>query len=448
VSDEVSRLLSLVLRHEPQRLGVVLDDRGFAPIDGVLAGLAANGMVLSRAELDAIVADRQRFAISDDGSKIRASDGEPVELERDLVPAVPPQLLYHGTTEAAVPGIRAFGLVKGERRHVHLSPDVDTARKVGARHGEPIVLTVRAGEMHAAGHAFYLSQNCVWLCDHVPADFVQLPFQHHAGGGNRAMKVEIARQSLDACKAGHYINRRGERVDIAAEVAACKAGTLTYELGAAFDPPREDRTAEVEVTGESTVAALCRLAPRGGHLACLNFASAKHAGGGFLGGAQAQEESIARASALYPCLVTQPEFYARQRAHGGAMYLDLAIWSPRVPVFRDDDGNWLDAPVLASVITCAAPNASALRQHGRFDAAEVERVLRARVKFILDIAVHHGVDHLVLGAWGAGVFGNDPAIVARAFAELMPRAFASVVYAVIGDPVRSENHRAFAELFG
>src|SRR5262249_14503718 len=149
-----------------------------------------------------------------------------------------------------------------------------------------------------------------------------------------------------------------------------------------------------------------------GHVGCLNFASAKHAGGGFIGGAQAQEESLARASSLYRCLKTVPEYYDQNKALRSALYLDLVVFSPFVPFFRDDDGGWLDRPVLASVITAAAPNAAALRQNGKYEAAVVEQTLRARAELALAAAAQHGVERYVLGAWGAGVFGNDPSAVA------------------------------------
>jgi uncharacterized protein (TIGR02452 family) len=131
------------------------------------------------------------------------------------------------------------------------------------------------------------------------------------------------------------------------------------------------------------------------------------------------------------------------------MYLDLALWSPDVPFFRDDDGDWLDRPIHASVITCPAPNAGALRKHGELDAAALDDALRRRAELVLAVAVHHGAMRLVLGAWGAGVFGNDPAQVADAFAALLggrfAKAFDEVVFAV---PDRDgANHRAFAARF-
>ena len=123
-----------------------------------------------------------------------------------------------------------------------------------------------------------------------------------------------------------------------------------------------------------------------------------------------------------------------------------------MPFFRDDNGGWLDAPVLASVITAAAPNASALKEANKFDAEDVALVLRKRSELVLAVAAHHKIERLVLGAWGAGVFGNDPALVAKIFAELLTGpfagAFTEVVFAVLGTRETSANHRAFADVFG
>lgn len=459
---QASKFLSLLLRHEPERIGIQLDEAGWTDVDDLLDALHAHGVDLTRGELDQIVAssDKQRFALSPDGTKIRANQGHSVQIELGLPSAAPPPVLYHGTVDAALAGIRAQGLLKGQRHHVHLSADIETAKKVGGRRGKPVVLAIKAGEMVAAGHTFYVSANGVWLVEHVPTTFIELEdtVQHTdlvpRGGGtvSRAQKVEIAKQSLAACDAGFYTNARGERVEIADAIAAATAGTALYELGvAAFVPPSKRASTAISVTGETTIEALVRLAKGGGHVGCLNFASAKRPGGGFLGGAQAQEESLARASALYPCLQAQPDYYARNKAFGSAMYLDIVLYSPRVPFFRDDNGGWFDAPVLASVITAAAPNVSALRENNRFDAEDVALVLENRSELVLALAAHHAIDRLVLGAWGAGVFGNDPAQVARIFAELLrgkfAGAFTEVVFAVLGTRETSANHRAFADVF-
>ncbi|MBA2544572.1 MAG: TIGR02452 family protein [Deltaproteobacteria bacterium] len=260
----------------------------------------------------------------------------------------------------------------------------------------------------------------------------------------------MAKATLEVCERGDYVKPNGECVSIAAALEAARAGTEPHELGTALRPLPATKQTAISVTHESTIEAIVRLAPTGAHVACLNFASAKNPGGGFLGGAQAQEESLARSSGLYPCLLTQRGHYERNRDGSTPIYFDTAIWSPHVPFFRDDDGSWLVAPVLASVITCAAPNASALRQQQRFDAAVVEAALRKRAAFVLAIAAHRGVERLILGAWGAGVFGNDPAMVADAFGKLLEgdykNVFVEVVFAVMGGP-GGNNFDAFATRF-
>ncbi len=469
---QASKFLSLLLRHEPERIGIVLDAAGWTDVDDLLDALHAHGVDLTREELDQIVAssddpgkspagDKQRFALSEDKTKIRANQGHSVQVELDLPALAPPATLYHGTVDAALPGIRAQGLLKGQRHHVHLSADIETAKKVGGRRGKPVVLAIKAGEMVEKGHTFLRSANGVWLVDHVPAEFIELDdtVVHTdlvpKGGGtvSRAQKIEIAKQSLAACDAGFYENDDDVRIELAPAIAAAKAGTVLYELGSQeLTAPRRDRAQRISVTGETTIDAMIRLAPAGGHLGCLNFASAKRPGGGFLGGAQAQEESLARASGLYACLQMKPEYYARNKAFGSALYQDTIIYSPGVPFFRDDNGGWLAAPVLASVITAAAPNVSALKEQNKFDAEDVAEVLENRSRFVLAIAAHHQIDRLVLGAWGAGVFGNDPKQVAAIFAELLggdfAGAFDDVVFAVLGTRETSANHRAFADVFG
>lgn len=453
MSIKLSKFLSLVLRHDPARIGITLDSAGWTDVAALLAAAAAHGTSITRAQLAEIVAtsDKQRFALSPDGERIRANQGHSVEVELELAPATPPAILYHGTVDRFLPAIRDQGLIKGARHHVHLSADLTTAEKVGGRRGKPVILTVRAAEMVEAGCPFFVSQNGVWLTDHVPPTFIRFPEEparHSAGTVSRSKKVKIAEQSLAACEAGSY-TRAGATIDLAPALAAAKAGTVLYELAPLAVPARAPRTTTLEVTSESTLQTLVRVAGAG-HVACLNFASARNPGGGFLGGAQAQEESLARASGLYPCLLTQMAHYERNRAQKSLLYLDVAIWSPLVPFFRDDDGGWFATPVLASVITCAAPNAGALNRGTTVD--QLRATLERRGRLVLDIARHHRVDTLVLGAWGAGVFRNDPAMVATVFKELLAGefagVFAKVVFAVIGTRETSANHRAFAEAFG
>ncbi|MEH0985803.1 TIGR02452 family protein [Micromonospora sp. CPCC 205556] len=201
----------------------------------------------------------------------------------------------------------------------------------------------------------------------------------------------------------------------------------------------------VEVTGETSLAAGHRLAVAGpDQVACLNFASAKNPGGGYATGAHAQEESLARSSALAAALRTVPEFYAYHQEHRDPLYSDRVIHSPDVPVFRDDSGR-LVPPYRMAFLTAAAPNAGALREP-----ADLGGVLRRRAGRVLGVALAHGHRRLVLGAWGCGVFRNDPVQVAGAFAALLgpdgPYAgrFDLVVFAVPDEA----NRRPFAAAFG
>ncbi|WP_127501099.1 TIGR02452 family protein [Actinoplanes solisilvae] len=250
----------------------------------------------------------------------------------------------------------------------------------------------------------------------------------------------IARETVEIASRGGY-----GAVDIADDVSRAVRGTRLYRPDEAVAaPPVAPVAAALEVTGESTLAAARRL---GGDVACLVFASARNPGGGFLNGAQAQEESVARSSALYPCLRAAGEFYAYHRAHESLAYSDRVIYSPSVPVIRDDKGALLDSPYPVSFLTAAAPNRSAIARNQPSSLPEVPGVLARRASRILAIAAAHGHRRLVLGAWGCGVFGNDPIVVADAFAAAL-RAnpwFDQVVFAILDrtpdSPTRAAFHR-------
>lgn len=174
----ISKLMSLVLRHAPETIGLQLDAHGWADVNQLLARAAQHGTAITRDQLEAVVStsDKQRFALSDDGTRIRANQGHSTStIDLGLAPSAPPALLYHGTAERFVDAIRAGGLRPGSRQHVHLSPDASTASTVGARHGRPVVLEVDAAAMRSAGHLFYVSANGVWLAEAVPAAFITFP---------------------------------------------------------------------------------------------------------------------------------------------------------------------------------------------------------------------------------------------------------------------------------
>jgi RNA:NAD 2''-phosphotransferase len=172
-----SKLLSLVLRHQPEELGIELDPAGWTSVDALIEALRRRDPAWSLERLQAIVAEseKKRFAFDASGTRIRASQGHSVEVDLGYEAQVPPALLYHGAVARFLDTIRARGLLKGDRHHVHLSSDVATARLVGARRGEPVILTIRAAELNSAGHAFFLSANGVWLTEHVPAGSIIFP---------------------------------------------------------------------------------------------------------------------------------------------------------------------------------------------------------------------------------------------------------------------------------
>ena len=170
-----SKFLSLLLRHQPEAVGLALDASGWADVTDLIARCNQHGHLLTMASLEEIVTtnEKKRFAFNADKSKIRASQGHSIEIDLQLTPQVPPAILYHGTATRFVASIKAQGLLAGSRQHVHLSANLETASKVGQRHGKPIVLEVRAGDMHHAGLAFYQSENGVWLTEHVPVEFIK-----------------------------------------------------------------------------------------------------------------------------------------------------------------------------------------------------------------------------------------------------------------------------------
>lgn len=177
MSVKTSKFLSLVLRHEPEKIGLTLDEAGWVPVADLLAALARHRHPLTEAELGEVVAtsDKKRFAFSEDGTRIRASQGHSVEVDLGYEPATPPAILHHGTVDRFIESIREKGLIKGQRHHVHLSADVATATIVGQRRGKPVLLTINAEGMHAAGCAFFRSANGVWLTEHVPSRFIAFP---------------------------------------------------------------------------------------------------------------------------------------------------------------------------------------------------------------------------------------------------------------------------------
>ena len=170
---KVSKYLSRHLRHQPERLGLTLEPGGWVEVDDLLRACAAADFAVTREELEEVVArnDKRRFSL--EGSRIRANQGHTVEVDLGLEPADPPAVLFHGTGEKSVGAILRDGLERRGRHHVHLSPDEETATRVGARHGRPVVLEVDAAAMAADGHAFFVTANGVWLTGAVPPGYLR-----------------------------------------------------------------------------------------------------------------------------------------------------------------------------------------------------------------------------------------------------------------------------------
>ena len=219
---------------------------------------------------------------------------------------------------------------------------------------------------------------------------------------NREVRSRIAQETLSIMEEGGYQNLRGQYVEIAGALAQAKAGTVHYKAEAlgqlvGSDASHHCFATRFEVRNEPTLAAARRLIALGyANPLCLNFASAKNPGGGFLGGSEAQEENLAKSSGLYPCIVQKSEMYEANRSHKSCIYLDDMIYSPKVPVFRGDDYELLDEPYLTSIVTAPAVNRGAVARNEPERIGELEAAMLARIEMLLALAVHHGQPHWCL----------------------------------------------------
>ncbi len=172
---KISKYLSKYLRHTPEQIGIQLAPGGWVTVDELLDACKKHSFPINRIELEEVVAknDKKRFSFDSTGSLIRANQGHSVEVDLQLEPAIPPDVLYHGTGHGAVEAILREGLCKMSRHHVHLSSDITTAKKVGTRHGRPVVFKVNAAAMYEEGYTFYCTDNQVWLVDRVPCEYLQ-----------------------------------------------------------------------------------------------------------------------------------------------------------------------------------------------------------------------------------------------------------------------------------
>jgi len=277
----------------------------------------------------------------------------------------------------------------------------------------------------------------------------------------RSMRMELAKQTVEIVERGSFQSASSRAVDVSAPVRECLGATRFFppeELERlrqeTLARPNEQFATAFEVVNETTLAGIARVLADGkGPVAALNFASAKNPGGGFLNGSHAQEESLARSSALHASLLRAWAFYERHRGSPSLLYSDAMIWSPACPVFRDDEGTLLDEPQLVSFITSPAPSAGAAADNRPEELPLIPEVFRRRSEFVLALAAFHGHKRLVLGAWGCGVFRNDPAVVAAAFQSHLLRGawagrFERVVFSVLDTSPAQETLAAFQRALG
>jgi uncharacterized protein (TIGR02452 family) len=281
----------------------------------------------------------------------------------------------------------------------------------------------------------------------------------------RATRAQIAQDTLTVLRTGGYTNNAGQRVTIGDDLAFASSHSTLYAphefkkvrciCERILHARSQDVATEFEVVNETTLQAARRYhaaepAPR---VVALNFASARHPGGGFLNGSQAQEESLARASGLYPCIAQFREMYHANSKIGSHFYTDHMIYSPDVPVFRDDNDDFLEGPYLLSFVTAPAVNVRARRSNDGDYLRKVESVMLSRMEKVLSVAVVQGHEVVILGAWGCGVFRNDPEHVAGWFHRhlagegVFRRAFRKVLFAVLDRTETRSTIRPFERHF-
>jgi len=241
----------------------------------------------------------------------------------------------------------------------------------------------------------------------------------------RNNRKNIAKDTLQSLEQGYFNTPKGEQVQIKEIQAFAEQNTLTYSPSMTDELLQNrsikilDTPTAIEVTNETSLNATRRLINEGHtDVICLNFASARNAGGGFLGGSQAQEESIARATGLYSCLMEAPDYYSTNRKFKSCFYTDYMIYSPKVPILKDEAGNYLEGLVTASFITAPAVNTGVVKQREPRRLKKIEVVMKRRIEKVLAIALEHGHLSIVLGAWGCGVFQNNPNDIASYFKEV------------------------------
>lgn len=266
---------------------------------------------------------------------------------------------------------------------------------------------------------------------------------------SRSAAAAMGEQAVLIAHEGRYTAPSGKTVSIGWMVErALEDSTLHLPEDELPPPPTGVHQTRFSVANESTLVAARRLVGEGLDPVALNFASARHPGGGFLNGARAQEESLCRASALYACLVGQPVYHR----HDDVLYASWMVYSAGVPVFRDDDGPLLEEPWRCAFITAPAPNARVALQRDPGRGGEIAAVMAERIERVLALAAWKGHRSVVLGAWGCGAFGGDAEVVAGLFQEALRGpfrgVFEAVVFAVLDASARGERIGPFESRFG
>jgi uncharacterized protein (TIGR02452 family) len=273
---------------------------------------------------------------------------------------------------------------------------------------------------------------------------------------NNPNRKELAQETLLIIEKGSYRNNLGEIVSIKDETDFAVKNSKLFrpeDFPSKFDLTKIEGEARFEVTDETTLEAAKRVCRQdeNANPFVLNFASAKNPGGGFLGGAQAQEESLARSSSLYPCLTANFAMYEYNRKSNSCLYSDWMIYSPRVPVFRNDDGSLIQKPYLVSFVTSPAVNAGVVKQKEPGKIHLIEETNRERARKFLWIANQEQHETLILGAWGCGVFQNEPQMIARIFKDLLEGEFENcfdrIIMAIYDRTSTKKVYNAFVEEF-
>jgi len=268
----------------------------------------------------------------------------------------------------------------------------------------------------------------------------------------RELAQALGREMVEILKSGRYAAGSGKQVEVQRKVHEAVRRTVSYPPEKGLPASTQSRGPTlVEVRNETTLASVRYLISKGFKPAALNFASAIDPGGGFLSGARAQEEYLARSSGLWAC-IRDNSMYSYHKARKDPFYSDYVIYSPDVPILRNDDGELLEEPYLCSIITSPAVNASAVLKYARARHEEIGDAMWSRILKVLAVAERHGHKGLVLGAWGCGAFGNDGNLVAQLFRKSLESnfggAFEHVVFAIADRPKDQRYIGPFNRAFG